>query len=195
LLTDRVFVGYALASGLALGAMFAYIAGAPFVLEDIYGVSPQVFSLIFASNACGIIIASQTSGRLVKRTGPRRLLTVGLGGSLGGGLLLFLVVTGNIGLIGVLPALFIVVASVGLIMPNATALAMAEHTRMAGSASALLGVLQYIIGAAVAPLVGLGGTATAEPMAVIIALLGLSAMGTFVLLTRPLPAEVGNAGG
>ena len=85
---DRVFVGYALAGGLALAAMFAYIAGSPFVVETIYGASPQVFSLIFGTNALGIVVAGQLSALLVDRVGPRRLVAVGLSTSATGALVL-----------------------------------------------------------------------------------------------------------
>ena len=186
LLLDRYFVGYALSSGLGYGVMFAYIAGSPFVLENIYALSPQLFSLVFASNALGIIITSQISGRLVGRVQPRKLLAVGLGGSLIGGLVLLATVTvfpNNSGLPGVLMGFWLVVASVGFIAPNATALALADHARVAGSASALLGVLQYIIGAAVTPLVSVGGSGTAKPLAVIMAGLGIGAVLIFVFMT------------
>jgi DHA1 family bicyclomycin/chloramphenicol resistance-like MFS transporter len=182
LLTDRAFVGYALSCGLAFAAMFSYIAGSPFVIQDIYGLSPQAFSLIFGMNALGIGIAGQVSGRLVGRVPPRRLLAGGLAATAIGGTALLLVVIGHIGLIGILPALFVVVASIGMVMPNATALALANYPRSAGSASALLGVLQFSIGAAAAPLVGIAGTGTALPMALVIALLDIAALVTFVML-------------
>jgi DHA1 family bicyclomycin/chloramphenicol resistance-like MFS transporter len=188
LLLDMRFVGYALSAGLAFAAMFAYIAGSPFALENIYGVSPQQFSLLFASNALGIICTSQISGRLVGRVHPRKLLKLGISGSLAGGLLLLVVMTTNIGLWGVLPAFFLVVASIGFIAPNAAALALADHASVAGSASALIGVLQYIIGAAITPLAGLGGSSTAEPLAILIALLSSSAFIVFVTMTRPAPS-------
>ena len=183
LLTDRVFVGYTLSCGLAFAAMFAYISGSPFVIQDIYGLSPQVYSLIFGSNALGIAIAGQVSGRLVGRVSPRKLLVGGLTATALGGVALLLVVLAHIGLTGMLPALFVVVASIGMVLPNATALA--DYPRTAGSASALVGVLQFAIGAAAAPLVGVAGTRTAVPMAVIIAILGVSALLTFILLARP----------
>ncbi len=185
LLADRVFAGYALASGLASGALFAYLAGSPFVLEDLYGASPQVFSLIFAGNSCGIILASQTSARLVTRIAPRRLLATGLSMSLIGGLLGLVAVLLGWGLLGLLPGLFLTVASIGLIAPNATALALADQTETVGSASALLGVLPYVIGGAVAPLGGLAGLRTALPMVTTIATLSLLGGLTFLRLTRP----------
>lgn len=184
LVADRMFMRYALASGLALAAMFAYISGSPFVLENIYHVSPQLFSLIFSINGFGIIVASQVSGKLIDRVGARRLLLLGLGISLTGAMLLLVVVLADIGLIGILPAFFLVVSSIGLIMPNATALALVDHPQTAGSASALLGVMQYLFGGIVAPLVGIGGTATAVPVAIVIACLSIGACITMILPVR-----------
>lgn len=184
LLTDRLFVGYALSCGCSFAAMFAYIAGSPFVLQDLYGLSPQQFSLIFGTNALGIAIVGQVNGRLVGRVAPERLLAGALTAVAVGGTALLVIVIGQIGLIGMLPALFVVVASQGMVFPNATALALAEYPSMAGSASALLGVLQFAIGAAAAPLVGIAGTTTALPMAVVIAALGLCALITLGLFSR-----------
>jgi MFS transporter, DHA1 family, multidrug resistance protein len=93
------------------------------------------------------------------------------------------VTAGRLGLPAILLSLFVVVASIGFVVPNGTALALTDHPRAAGSASALLGVSQFVIGAAAAPLVGLGG-ATALPMAVVIAGLGVLAVLSFLLLAR-----------
>jgi MFS transporter, DHA1 family, multidrug resistance protein len=191
LLSDRHFVGYALSAGLAFAAMFAYISGSPFVTEEIYHVSPQMFSLIFAVNALGIVAASQISGQLVGRVDPRKLLAFGLCGSLAGSLLLLVVVIANIGLAGILPAFFIVVSSVGFISPNAAALALAEHPQMAGSASGLMGVSQFIIGAAVSPLVSIGGTGTALPLAIIMALVSTGGFLMFTLMTGNRVRQIG----
>ena len=90
----------------------------------------------------------------------------------------------------VLPGFLLVVSSIGPINPNGTALALADQARQAGSASALLGLLYYLVGAAVAPLAGIGGTHTAVPMAVVIALLEGAAVTTFAVLTRPRPVQV-----
>lgn len=187
LLTERAFVGYLLSSGFAFAAMFSYISGSPFVLQEIYGLSPQGFSLLFGINALGIVAIGQINGRLVAHRSLVSLLGAGLTISVVGGLsLLAIVAVGGIGLVGVLPALFLVVASIGLIAPNATALALADHPRTAGSASALLGLTQYAVGATVAPLVGVAGTDSALPMALVIATCGLVAMIAFALLiARP----------
>ena len=83
---------------------------------------------------------------------------------------------------GVLIGLFLVVASVGLVFPNASALAMADHPDRAGSASALLGLCQFVFGAVSAPLVGVAGTGTAVPMAVVIAVSSGAAVVAYVAL-------------
>jgi DHA1 family bicyclomycin/chloramphenicol resistance-like MFS transporter len=185
LVSDRAFVGYSLACGLAFAAMFSYIAGSPFVLEDVYGISPQVFSAVFAVNACGIVAASQLNRWLLGRFGLRTLLAAGLSFTAGGGMALLAVVAiGGLSVWFVLVPLFFVVASIGVVMPNATALALADHPDVAGSASALVGVLQFAVGAAAAPLVGVAGNHTALPMAVMIAVLGLGGISAMLLLTR-----------
>jgi DHA1 family bicyclomycin/chloramphenicol resistance-like MFS transporter len=189
LVADRLFMGYALSLGLSMGAAFTYVAGAPFVLEGLYGVSPQVFGLLFGTNALSIMLLGQLGGRLVGRVGSRRLLVAGLGVALAGGLLLLAAVVLGLGLAGVLPGFLLVVSSIGLISPNATALALADHAHQAGSASALLGLLYYAVGAAVAPLAGIGGTHTAVPMAVVIALLDGAAVTTYAVLTRSRPVQ------
>ena len=186
LLSDRVFVGHALACGLSFGAMFAYISGSPFVIQDIYGASPQLYSLMFAGNAVGLVVASQANRVLLRRLDPLVIVRAALSAQALAGAALVMVVAGGVGVWAVVPLLFVVVAGLGLVFPNATALALADHPRVAGSASGLLGVLQFIVGAAAAPLVGVGGTATALPMALTIAVLGAGGvLSATVLANRP----------
>ena len=180
LLRDRAFVGHVLAAGLPFAAMFAYIAGSPFVLQDVYGLSPQWYGVVFGANAFGIMLFSQVSRALVTRVGARPLLVAGLVvGATGSGLFLVCVLAG-FGLAVVLPSLFLAIAAMGLVLPNASALALADHPDRAGTASALLGVSQFAFGAAVAPIVGSAGGHTAVPMAVLMAM--LAAAGLIELL-------------
>ena len=182
LLRDRFFVGVALASGLAAASMFAYIAGATFVLQRIYGLSPQGFSLAFGVNSLGIMAAAQISARLIKRWSPMRMLAVGLIVNLAGALGLVTTVLLGLGLVFLLASLFVMVSAIGLILPNGTALAMAGHADQAGTASALLGLLQYVIGGLVAPLVGLAGQQTAVPLGVVAVTVSAAASALFGLL-------------
>jgi MFS transporter, DHA1 family, multidrug resistance protein len=171
LVRDRTFMGYVLSAGLTFAAMATYIAGSPFVLQDIHGVSPQLFSVLFALNAGGIMLASQVSRALVGRHGPRRLLDAGVAIGAAGGAGVLVSVVAGLGLGGLLPSLFVMVSSIGLVLPNAAALALADHPRTAGSASALLGLAQFAIGAMAAPLGGVAGSHTALPMGIVMAVL------------------------
>jgi DHA1 family bicyclomycin/chloramphenicol resistance-like MFS transporter len=181
LLRDRAFVGHGLAGGLAFGALFAYISGSSFVLQDVYGVSPQVYSLLFGINGIGLIAGSQVNARVVERFGPSLLLRRGLAAIFAAAVALLVVVaTDAVGIVGVLVPMFCVISMISFVLPNATALALAEHGAVAGTASALLGVMQFSVGALIAPLTGVAGTDTAVPMAVVMvaaAACGLLAAG------------------
>ncbi|MBR2564806.1 MAG: multidrug effflux MFS transporter [Paenibacillus sp.] len=173
---DRRFMGYALSQGFAAAGMFAYISGSPFVLQKIYGVSPQLFSICFAINGLGIILASQIAGRLAGKVSETRLLIAGLITAAVGGTSLLISILAGGGLMSVLIPLFLVVSSVGLINTASFALAMANQAKSAGSASALIGVMTFLFGGLVAPLVGLGGEHTAVPMGIVIACADLGAL-------------------
>lgn len=184
LLTDRPLVGYVLANGFVFAAMFAYISGSPFVLQNIHGLSPRQYSLVFAVNAFGLVAAAQVSGRLVRQVDARLLLGSGVIGSAAGSVALLVVSATEAGLWPTLAAYFIVVTSVGLVLPNAAALALDTHGSQAGAAAALLGFAQFLFGGLVAPLVGLHGSASAMPMAVVMAGLGVAATITLAMLPR-----------
>jgi DHA1 family bicyclomycin/chloramphenicol resistance-like MFS transporter len=181
LIRAPVFLGYAVVLSLSFGEMFAYISGSSFVLENVYGVSPQLFALIFALNALGLVACAQLNGVLVGRVPAERLLALGLGcGTCSGIALLTVVLVGGLGLAGILPCLFAVVSSTGFVLPNATALALTDYPHVAGTASALLGVLQFVAGAAIAPFVGITGAGSAVPMAAAVAALGVAAAAALV---------------
>lgn len=185
LMHDRNLVGYGLASGLAFAAMFAYISGAPFVVQNIYGASPQLFSVIFAVNSIGLIVSSQVNGWLASRVAPRKVLAAGLGATLVAGLCVLAVVVAHLPQLGALVlGFFVLVSSMGFVMPNATVLALSRHPEAAGAASALLGVMQLAIGAVAAPLVGLAGDRSAMPMAVVISVLAVGSIASFAILTE-----------
>ncbi|NQX69471.1 multidrug effflux MFS transporter [Paenibacillus alba] len=184
LLTDRLFMGYALTQGLVFAGMFAYISGSPFVLQEIFGVSPQMFSLCFAINGIGVIIAGQVTGRLAGKISDERLLASGLVMAAFGGILLLIATLAGAGLYVILTAFFFIVSSVGPVSVATSSLALQSQGKTAGSAAALLGLLSFIIGGIIAPLVGIGGSQTAVPLGIIIAVMEVGAILCFVLLTR-----------
>lgn len=179
LLRDRVFVGCLLGNGLALGGMFGYISGSPFVLQEIHGLTAQQYSLVFAANGAGIVLCSQLSHWLVGRTTPRGVMLAGLCGTTVGGLGVLLSVLSGAGLPVLLPLLFVNVACLGMVLPNAGALALDGHPDAAGAAASLLGPTPYLLGALASPLVGLGGQHDAAPMGVVIAAFDALALAAF----------------
>jgi DHA1 family bicyclomycin/chloramphenicol resistance-like MFS transporter len=177
LVRDRVFVRCTVAIGLASAALFVYISASPFVIEDAYGHSAQLFSVVFAVNSAGIMLASQAGARLVHRVGPSALLRAGLLQQSAAGLaLLGMVVSGRPPLSVLLVPLFFVVSAVGLVLPNATALALSPHGALAGAASAFLGAFQFLVGGIMGPLSGVAGHSAILPMAVLIAALASGAL-------------------
>jgi MFS transporter, DHA1 family, multidrug resistance protein len=184
LFRNRNFMGCALSQGFVTAAMFAYIAGSPFVIQNIFGASPQLFSLFFAINGLGIIIASQITGRLAGRVSDRKLLITGLAMAFGGGLLLLAMILMGGGLYTILLPLFLVVSSVGVVSTSSFALAMQDQAKAAGSASALIGLLSFIFGGFMAPLVGIAGSHTALPMGITIAASETIAVMCYVWLVR-----------
>ncbi len=189
LLADRVFTGYMLAGGLAFAALFAYISASPFVVQEIYGASPQTFSLLFGLNSVGLVAVGQINGKLlVGRVSLDKALGTGLGVILLASVALVLMTSGVFGKVGLAPVaagLFVLMSAMGLAMPNTNAQALMRTPHAAGSASALLGTSSFLIGAIASPLVGIAGEATAVPMAVVQLACAVTALGCFLVLCRP----------
>ena len=169
LLRDRVFVGLVLVAGFAMAAVFSYVAGSIFVFQDQYGLDERQFGIAFGAGAVGLIAATQINVRLLRRYTPQRILVAALiGGTSAGALLIVFAATGFGGLATLLAALWLVLFSGGLAMPNSAAVAMTRHGEAAGTAAALLGAVQFGTGAIAAPLVGVlgnGGLAMATVVA------------------------------
>ncbi|MFE7422010.1 multidrug effflux MFS transporter [Rhodococcus sp. NPDC057529] len=186
-LRNRRYVGYTLVYAFAFGVMFAYISASPFVLQTVHGLSTAWYSVAFTANALGLVLFSVANGAVVARFGDRATLRIGL--TL---LAVFAVVMLINSLAGpvlwiTLIALWATMGSLGLVIANATTLALGEARQAAGTGSAVLGALQFLLAAAISPLVGIGGEHTAVPMAlamIISAVIGSAAL----TLTRQRPA-------
>ncbi|MFJ3419048.1 multidrug effflux MFS transporter [Streptomyces sp. NPDC086082] len=189
LLTDLPFTGYMLTGGFAFAALFAYISASPFVIQEIYGASPQTFSLLFGVNSVGLVVVGQINGKLlVGRVSMDKVLAAGLAVVVLASTALLLMATGAFGEVGLVPvaaALFVLMSAMGVTMPNAQTLALMRTRHSAGSASALLGTSSFLIGAVASPLVGIAGEHTAVPMAVVQLVAGLVAAACFVGMCRP----------
>ena len=190
---DRGYVGAVLAGSMVTAAMFGYISASPFVLQERFGLSAQWFSACFALNAVGIILATQIGRILLRWTTSFVLLAVGVVQALVGAIALTVTVLAGWGLVMMLVSLFVMVSAVGFALPHASAIAMDRHRVIAGSASALLGLTQFALGAVTAPLVGIGDVTSGLAMAItalIATVIGVAAL----LFARPAvtgqPAQV-----
>lgn len=182
----RTYLCYALTGGFAMAGMFAYIAGSPFVFIEIYGIPPQDYGWFFGANALGFVLVAQVNARLIRHFEMTRILRTGnFIQTLFGVVLAALALTGMGELYGLAGALFGYIACIGLVLPNASALAMAPHGERAGSAAALLGTLQFALAAVSAMAVGAIHDATALPMAGLVAICGALGALASRLVTRP----------
>jgi DHA1 family bicyclomycin/chloramphenicol resistance-like MFS transporter len=185
LLRDRTYVGLVLVAGLTMAALFTYVAGASFVYQGQFGLDQQQFGLLFGAGAVWLIAATQLNPLVLRRFAPAQVLLAGsVAGLLAGVVLVVLATTGTGGLAGVVAPLWVVLFASGLALPNAPALALSRHGEAAGAAAALLGAVQFGVGALVSPLVGLLGNDAVAMALVVLAALVLST-AVLALVVRP----------
>ena len=185
LLRDRTFFGLVLVAGLAMAALFGYVAGSSFVFQQQFGLNQQQFALVFGAGAVFLIGATQLNAALLGRFEPRVLMPVALiMGTIAGLVLVVLAATGTGGFFGVVVPLWAALFTVGAVLPNAPALALARHGEVAGTASALLGAVQMSVGAIVSPLVGVLGN-DAVAMGAVVLGGAVAALAVLLSVVRP----------
>ncbi|WP_433585676.1 multidrug effflux MFS transporter [Microbacterium hydrocarbonoxydans] len=184
LVSDRVFLGAILNQGFLYAALFAYLSGATFVLQDIYGLSPLGYALAFGANSAGFMVLGFVAGRTAGRS-LRGTLSVGIIGAGAGALGLLASGLIRMPLWVVLVSLFLLAGGVAVTSPPATTIALVEYPQIAGTASSLLGMVRFGFGGVAAPLVGIAGATSILPLGVVtVASLVLAALA-FVFLVRP----------
>ena len=178
LLRDRLFLAYAFLPGLTFAALFAYVAGSPFVLREGFGLTAGQFSALFAANGVGLVISAQVNAALVKRFAPVRIMRLAAPFALASAFaLLATAVTGFGGIYGLLVPLFLLLAAGAFIPPNASALALTRHGERAGGAAAFIGAVQAGTAGLVAPAVGaLGGDGPAMAAVILASVLATVAV-------------------
>ena len=167
LLADRVFVGAVLITGFSYAAIFAYLSGATYILQGMYGLSPQGYSLAFGLNSFGFMVFGFAAGRLSERWSERGTLTLGLAMTATGALGLLATALLQLPLAAIILSLFTMVSGVAVTSPPATSLALKDYPDIAGTASSLLGLARFAFGGLAAPLVGIGGANNAVPFGVV----------------------------
>src|SRR5215207_762127 len=185
LFRDRAYVGLVLVAGLTMAGLFSYVSGSAFVYQGEFGLDEQQFGLLFGAGAVWLIAATQLNPLLLRRWSPQQLLVAGtVAGAVAGGALVLLAATSTGGLWAVAGSLWVVLFACGLALPNAPALALSRHGEAAGTAAALLGAVQFGVGAVVSPVVGLlGNDAVAIGLVVVTAL--TLAIAVLVAVVRP----------
>ena len=177
LLLNRRFLAFAAIGAFSLAGLFAYITDSSFIFIELYGLSPEHYGMLFGVNALGLIAAAQVNVRLLRRFAVRRILTTAiLAYVVAAAVLTFLATSGLGGLIALMIPLFVAISSLGLVLGNAAAAAMAQAGDYRGTASALIGVMQFTLSAAISGLAGMLQNGTAVPMAGIILGCGITAL-------------------
>ncbi|WP_082096542.1 MULTISPECIES: multidrug effflux MFS transporter [Demequina] len=178
LVRDRLYVGATVSSSLTSAAYFAYLAGAPFILQGIYGLAPSTFALVFGLNAAAFAAAGFSAGRLAERAGERTVFAVGLAIMIAGGATLLVTALWMPSLALTITAFVLIAAGAAVVSPPSTTLALVDYPHFAGTASSILGMTRFAAGAAAAPLAGILGPHTAAPTAITV--LAASLGGTVV---------------
>ena len=186
LLMDRQFLAYAVCGGLLQAGMFAYITGSPFVLIELHGIKPENFGWVFGANAIGLIGASQFNARLVGKLTPDAILGRALW--LPAGLTLIITMLVAVG-VNNLPLLLVgffgFMACYGFISPNASAIALSQQGHQAGTASALMGTVQFSLGIIAGVSMSLWHDGTARPLMTVMSVCGVGALLLHRTIARP----------
>ena len=184
LLSDRVFLGAVLNQGFLYAALFAYLAGSTFVLQDIYGLSPLGYALAFGLNSAGFMTFGYVAGRAAEKWSIPGTLATGIlvAGAGAFGLLASGIIAMPLWV--VIVSLFLLAAGVAISSPPATTLALVEYPQMAGTASSLLGMVRFGFGGIAAPLVGVAGALSILPLGIVATVAVLLAGAAYLLLAR-----------
>nr|WP_201470155.1 multidrug effflux MFS transporter [Microbacterium hydrocarbonoxydans] len=184
LLRDRVFLGAVLNQGFLYAALFAYLSGATFVLQDVYGLSPQWYAAAFGLNSAGFMVFGYLAGRASERWSVGGTLAVGVAVTATGALGLLLSGLVTVPLWVVIVSLFTLASGVAVASPPATTIALSGYPRMAGTAASLLGMARFGFGGIAAPFVGVAGALDILPLGVVTTTAAVLAALSCVLIAR-----------
>lgn len=182
---DRLFVGATISSSLTSAAYFAYLAAAPFVLHDIFGLSPAQYAIIFGVNAAGFAAFGFAAGRAAERWSERRVFAWGLGMLITSGIILVVSASTALPLPVTLAAFFLISSGAAAVSPPSTSLALVDYPQYAGTASSVLGLSRFAAGGIAAPLVGLAGSSSTGPLSIVVLASSTAAAAVFFFLVLP----------
>jgi len=182
---DRIFVGVAIMAGMTFSGLFAYLSSSSFLFQDVYGLDPQQFGLLFAVNSVGVVAGVQVSSFIARFVGPQWILVGAVTGMILSASTIVALGLLDAGLVGILVPLWIFIFSCGLTFPCTQVLALAGHGSEAATAASLLGALNFGLAGLVSPIVGLFGIGDAIPMGSIMAITALVSAVVLVVVVRP----------
>ncbi len=185
LFADRVFIGVAIIGGMSFSGLFAYLSASPFLFQEVYGLDPQGYGLLFAMNSIGVVAGVQVSSRLAKRIAPQWILSVSTLVLLGSALAIIALDIAGAGFWGTVVPLWFFITACGFGFPMVQALALANHGKEAGTAASLLGAVNFGLAGLLSPIVGLFGIANAVPMGVVMASTSVVSIATLWLVVQP----------
>ena len=187
-LRDRVFLCYVLLGGFGMFGMFAYIGGSPPVLIQHFGFAPAQYGAVFGASAIFFIGASQISPLLLRRVGAARILRTATTTYLVAAIIMVLCAMFHVGgVFGIVLPVVVLMGCMGMALPNAAVGALSRHAAQAGTASAIMGTLQFTLAAISGALVGLLADGTARPMAGLILFAAIAAVTADRLRARLQP--------
>jgi DHA1 family bicyclomycin/chloramphenicol resistance-like MFS transporter len=190
LFADRVFVGVAIIGGMSFSGLFAYLSASPFLFQDVYGLDPQGYGLLFAVNSIGVVAGVQISARLAKRIPPQWILSVSTIVLFTAAIAIIVLDLAGAGFLGTVIPLWFFITACGFGFPMVQALALANHGKEAGTAASVLGAMNFGLAGLLSPIVGLFGIANAVPMGAVMAVTSLVSIASlwFIVQPRTVPA-------
>jgi MFS transporter, DHA1 family, multidrug resistance protein len=184
-LTDRTFVGVAIISAMTFSGLFAYLSSSSFLFQEIYGLNPQEFGLLFAVNSIGVVLGVQASAGLAKYFGPQWILSVTTGVLLVSAALIIVLDSFHLGLLGIVIPLWFFLTACGFGFPLVQVLALVNHPREAGTAASVLGALNFGLAGLTSPIAGLFGIHDAVPMGAVMAVTAMFSVLALWFVVRP----------
>ena len=184
-LTDRTFVGVSVISAMTFSGLFAYLSSSSFLFQEIYGLTPQEFGLLFAANSIGVVVGVQASARLARYFGPQWILSVTTAVLLVSSLTIIVLDSLHAGLLGIVIPLWFFLAACGFGFPLVQVLALVNHPHEAGTAASVLGAMNFGLAGITSPIAGLFGIHDAVPMASVMAVTALLSILALWFIVRP----------
>jgi DHA1 family bicyclomycin/chloramphenicol resistance-like MFS transporter len=182
---DRIFVGVAIISGMTFSGLFAYLSASSFLFQQVYGLDPQEFGILFAVNSIGIVAGVQISARLAKYVGPQWILAVSTAVLLVSAIAIVVVDLMHLGLVAILIPLWVFITASGFGFPMVQVLALANHPKEAGTAASVLGALNFGLAGLISPIVGVLGIDSAVPMGGVMAVTAAISVVALWFIVRP----------